>query len=170
MRGSGKQILLKILNALSTRSTPEAERSAATQALRAGLLLHGSTADENLAAVSRLEWASARDAEHTLWRQGIATVGGQVFLADIAESLADAPGLRAYLLAEHPALTTASLDAALHALWLITSATQMYTQLLSVEAPDAELDIPHAIRVMARHFDAYQLGQTTPPEPPHGPP
>ncbi len=153
MSGSGKQMLLKILAQLSTSLTAPADLPDATRKLRAGLLLHGSTAEENYQAVKNVHWASSLDGENNVWRQGIATVEGDVFLADIVESLADAPGLKQYVLSEHPHLTETGLEAGLHTLWLIVSAAQMFSQLLELEA--GEIDLDKKIASMSRHFDQY---------------
>lgn len=161
MKGSGKQVLLKILSDLSTQCLPETALARATQTLRAGLLLHGSTSDDNFAAVGAVQWASDADADGKPWRQGIATTDETVFLADIVESLEDVPGLHAHLMALHPGLTPAGLQAALHTLWLIVTATQMFSQLRSVETTTDALDIDHARQVMMKHFDAYQARQAS---------
>jgi hypothetical protein len=63
MKGSGKQVLLRILTELSTRITPEGDLPRATQRLRAGLLLHGSTADDSYERSSQIVWASRRGPE-----------------------------------------------------------------------------------------------------------
>ncbi len=76
MKGSGKQILGRILAALSTKTTNDKDLSIATQRLRAGLLAHGSTADENYEMAGRLVWSNSKDDEGKVWRQGIALHNG----------------------------------------------------------------------------------------------
>lgn len=153
MNGSGKQILLKILTQLSTQLTAESELENATRKIRAGLLLHGSTSDENYQCVKNLQWSSSYDEDQVVWRQGIATSDGQIFIADIVESLMDVPNLRDSLLAEYPGLTAKGLDASLQAVWLIVSAVQMYSQLLDVEIDESQIDIEKRVAVMMKHFN-----------------
>ncbi len=138
MSGSGKQVLLRILQELSTQQLNDDGLKSATDRLRAGLLLHGSTADETFEDVSRLHWASDR-AEGEVWRQGIATTGG-VFVADVLETMFEMPQLDEHLMKHHPALSPADCDAARHALWLVVSAVQMFTQLNAVETADIDVD------------------------------
>ncbi|HEY6530422.1 MAG TPA: hypothetical protein VIZ65_17170 [Cellvibrionaceae bacterium] len=153
MNGSGKQILLKILTGLSTQLTADAELESATDKLRAGLLLHGSTSDENYQCVKNLQWANSYDEDQVIWRQGIATTDGQVFISDLVESLMDVPNLHDSMLAEHPNLTKEGLEAGLQAVWLIVSAVQMYSQLLEVEIADANIDVEKRVAVMMKHFN-----------------
>ncbi|RZA00493.1 MAG: hypothetical protein EOO68_11230 [Moraxellaceae bacterium] len=153
MNGSGKQILLKILTQLSTQLTAESELENATSKMRAGLLLHGSTSDENYRCVNNLQWSSSYDEDQAVWRQGIATVDGQIFIADLVESLMDLPNMHASLLAEYPGLTAKGLDASLQAIWLIISAVQMYSQLREVEVDEAQVDVEKRVAAMTKHFN-----------------
>ncbi len=161
--GSGKQILSKILADLSTTMTPPEALPEATRRLRAGLLLHGSTASESFDHAGRLAWRSGIDGHSRVWRQGIATAETTCFLTDLFESMREMPGLQAFLRARHPGLTAAEYEASEWALWLIVSSVQMYTQLLEVER-DATLDIDGRVEAYARHFRQHFLDRGIEPD------
>ena len=133
--------------------TDDAQLPEATDKLRAGLLLHGSTSDDNYQAVTQLHWASSLDEAGEVWRQGIATKEGDVFLSDMVEHLMEMPGLDEYLRREFPQLTSQSIQASVHALWLVISSVQMFTQLLSVEGELDDLD--KKVLSMNRHLQYY---------------
>ena len=63
------------------------------------------------------------------------------------------PGLDEYLRREFPQLTSQSIQASVHALWLVISSVQMFTQLLSVEGELDDLD--KKVLSMNRHLQYY---------------
>jgi hypothetical protein len=71
---SGKQILLSLLRTYSQLGVEDPAREEATDRLKAGLLLHGSTAEETWAKVERVAWLQAdRSQGLGLARTGIGT-------------------------------------------------------------------------------------------------
>ncbi|EDN71945.1 hypothetical protein BGS_1354 [Beggiatoa sp. SS] len=130
-RGSGKQVVNKILYALSTKLINNKELSLATQKLRAGLLLHGSTSEENFELVSKLVWSSSHhDDTGKVWRQGIALKNGNIFVSDIFETIIENETLKESVMKEYPELSSMDYDAAMFAIWLVISSVQMFTELL----------------------------------------
>src|SRR5579862_1951005 len=96
MKGSGKQILDRILDNLSTKICSEEEIPAATKQLQAGLLLHGSTADNYFEFAARLAWGSSfYEAVFGggLARQGIVTKVGGIFISDVFECMREKPDM-----------------------------------------------------------------------------
>jgi hypothetical protein len=136
-KGSGKQVLNKILYDLSTKLINNKELSLATQKLRAGLLLHGSTSEENLELVSKLVWSSSHeDDTGEVWRQGIATKNGNIFVSDLFETIIENETLKESVMKEYPELSSMDYDAGMFAIWLLISSVQMFTELLPVEVDD----------------------------------
>ncbi|WP_431689193.1 hypothetical protein [Hahella sp. NBU794] len=152
-KGSGKQVFNCIIKELSTRLTPNEELPRATDRIRAGMLLHGSTSDESLNLVSKLHWAST-EKEGEVIRQGIATINGNVFVADLLDSIWANENIRGMILSEFPHLTQDDYEACLFSIWTIVSSTQMFTQLLSVETDD-QIDVDDWVRVVSRKLSYY---------------
>lgn len=150
--GSGKQVLNLILLELSTRLLRTRKQLAqATEKLRAGLLLHGSTADQTVNDVGRLVWASSQDENGNIWRQGIATTKG-LFISDVVERLLDAPEIRAKALALFPEADSADYDAISHAIWLLVSGQQFFACVHAAEIDSARIDVDAWTAAMARHY------------------
>jgi hypothetical protein len=159
-KGSGKQILTLILSELSTKITPDEELSKATDYLRAGLLLHGSTAYETYEKVSKLTWSSSLyekyetedEEEDKVARQGIALANGNIFLSDLFESMIETPMLKEELLKIYPNLEPDDYEAGVFAIWLVLSSVQMFTELLSVEIDSSRIDVDAWVESMMRHY------------------
>lgn len=158
MSGSGKQILNRILADLSTRFIESGELQSATKKLRAGLLLHGSTSDENFALVNHLVWASSSD-EDGVCRQGMAVDEGSVFVSDMFESIVDLPGLKNAMLEKHSNLTSEGYDAGVFSIWAVLSSVQMFSSLLEVEKGDVDVD--GRVKSMNRHMEDYLARQSS---------
>ncbi len=152
MKGSGKQVLLQILYDLSTHAQAEGQLETASRRLRAGLLLHGSTADESYESAARLRWATELDEFGDLL-QGVATQSG-VFVSDLLEAMFEMPGLRGHLLQRHPALAPEEIDASEWFIWLIVTAVQFYGSLNAVEVEDG-IDINAWVEMILRHYDGH---------------
>ncbi|WP_041598735.1 hypothetical protein [Hahella chejuensis] len=157
-KGSGKQILLKILYELSTKLIDKEELPAATDRIRAGLLLHGSTSETNFDLVSKLHWSSSeKDGE--VVRQGLAALNGNVFVSDILESIWCNDKVKSLILDEYPSLTEGDYEACLFSIWAMTSSSQMFSYLRSVETQD-DINIDDWVRVVInaynKHHDAHE--------------
>lgn len=140
MKGSGKQVLLQILSELSTKVTAEHDLAQATRRLRAGLLLHGSTADESFESASRVSWASKRDEDGVLGQQGIAIGEARVLLVDLFDTVFSMKGLEEHVTSVHPNLDSKDFEALQWMMWLLVSSVQMYSWLVGIEQVD-ELDV-----------------------------
>ncbi len=154
INGSGKQILNRILARLSTRMTPESELESATDAIRAGLLFHGSSADETAEVVSRFAWKSSIDErDGSVWRQGIAFSknGKELFLSDIVNRLYNSSETKAAFLREFKELESEDFFDIIHVVFLLVSAQQMIEVYLRVETDEAIVDssLEDAIKVTA---------------------
>ena len=124
---------------------------AATRMLRAGLLLHGSTAEESYLNTSRISWASKGDPATGDARQGIAIGDDQVMLTDLYDTLFEMNGLKEHLKNAHPSLTDTDLEAYEWVMWLLVSMVQMFQQLLSVES-DKDLGIQEWVAMMTEKY------------------
>jgi hypothetical protein len=154
MTASGKQVLLRVLRDLSSKHLPKEEEEGATKRLRAALLMHGSTSDENFHMVNRLSWGTI-GAEAGSIRQGVATHSGKVLIADLYERMLQMPGLENFCREAYPDLTEKDYEAGTWAIWLIISAVQMFAELLSVETNEKDLDIEPWIEGYSRKFDLF---------------
>ena len=150
MKGSGKQVLLRILYELSTHALPEPSLPDASGRLRAGLLLHGSTAEESFEHAARLKWCSESD-EDGVRRQGAGTSGG-VFVSDVYEDMIEMPGLSQHLVQRHPELTLEDVEACEWFMWLIISGVQMFSQLNVVEE-NGEIDVDTWVESVLKKYD-----------------
>ena len=138
MKGSGKQVLLEIIGRLSTSKLEDHELPGATDQTRAGLLLHGSTAEESFEHMANLQWGSAED-DWGRKRQGIASKSG-VLLTEFLDAIRESPGLESHVRRALPCLSLEEYAALEHTLWVVVSALQMYEELNTVEV-DGDLGV-----------------------------
>ena len=154
MNGSGKEVLLKILSELSTISILERDLNDATKKVRAGLLLRGSTSDENFELVEQIIWGSEKE-NGSITRQGVALKRGNIFIADIFEDLWCSEVVENELKKIYPNLTSQEYEAVMMAIWLIISSCQMYENLLSVERK-GEIDVESWVKVINRKVEHHK--------------
>jgi hypothetical protein len=128
---SGKQILLRVLTELSQGTSPPPTGEEITDRVKAGFLLHGSTADESWPAVERLEWSEGRDKHGEVYRHGITYEG--IFLSDLLEDLITPDEIPAHLAEKYPELSPEGYQEAMGFIWLILSSVQWFSELGSVE-------------------------------------
>jgi hypothetical protein len=128
---SGKQVLLRVLTELSQGTLPPPTGEEISDRVKAGFLLHGSTASESWPAVERLEWTEGRDREGEVYRHGIAYEG--IFLSDLLEELITPDEVPAHLAAKYPELSPKKYHEAMGFIWLILSSVQWFSELGSVE-------------------------------------
>jgi hypothetical protein len=155
MKGSGKQILMSVLKELSTRRIPDSKLEKATDRIRAALLWHGSTSEDNFRLARYLQWANAV-VDGEVERQGLATNGGSVLLCDFLETMYEMPGLENFMRSSYKGLSKKDYEAALWGLWCLVSATQMFSYYLNVEAKnDAELELEKWIANMIGKYKLF---------------
>lgn len=152
MKGSGKQVLLQILSELSTRVTPEHDLAEATRRLRAGLLVHGSTADESFESASRVTWASGHDEDGVLEQQGIAIGEAKVLLVDLFNTIFSMKGLEHHVTHAHPGLSPRDFEALRWTMWLLVSSVQMYSWLVGIEDTDG-VDVDVWVEQYSQKYD-----------------
>lgn len=125
---SGKQILLSQLTEYSQRRTAGDEIETASERIRAGLLLHGSTSHQMWKTVSHLAWVQSHN--HTegrppyLERQGLGLGKSGLLLSDLFEALTDDPAIAEALVTDAPKLSKDSVQAGLHVIWLLLKALE----------------------------------------------
>ncbi len=150
MKGSGKEILLSILGDLSTKQLKREELPDATSRLRAGLLLHGSTAEESFESASRVIWASEENNDG-VQRQGIALANGMTFITDLYDRVFTHPELKSWVLAGFPDIDEKDYDAFEWTLWLLVSMVQMFPRYIPIERSGA-IDIDEWVKMMSRKY------------------
>jgi len=154
MNGSGKQILLRILRDLSGKKIPEEFLEDSTDRIRAGLLLHGSTSEENFEKAKTIRWANSLS-DGALERQGLAAQNGKVFLSDFFERMLEMPELQSFMVESYDGFKDSDYEAAVWALWALVSAPQMFSELLDVEAVDSELELEAWIEKMTQKYETF---------------
>ncbi len=155
MKGSGKQILMSVLKELSTRRVPDTELDKATSRIRAALLWHGSSSEDNFRRARVLRWANS-PGNGVVERQGLATQSGRLLLSDFLETMFEMPGMQRYMLESFEGLSEEDYEAAKWALWCLVSAPQMFSELLEVEAAnDDELQVEKWIEDMREKYDFF---------------
>ncbi len=134
----------------------ESDLPDATERLRTGLLLHGSTAHESFESANRLTWGSSKEESGEVWRQGIALQKNNYFISDIFESMIEHPELKKMILAEYSNMDDEDYEASIWAMWLVISSVQMFEQLLSVEVADEqEINLDEWVASYSRHMKGY---------------
>lgn len=128
---SGKQILLGVLSELTqgTRTPPVSPEI--SDKVRAGFLLHGSTASESWSAIEHIQWSAENDAQGNPVRCGITY--DRIFLTDLFEELTCPEGVPLHLASKYPGLTPERYHQAVRFIWLVLSSVQWFECLASVE-------------------------------------
>jgi hypothetical protein len=124
---SGKQILLSLLRTYSQQGVDPTNLSEATDRLRAGLLLHGSTAEETWAKVERVAWVRADRV------QGLGLERTGTPILDILEALLGDEVMPTHVAQQFPALSQEDYEAAVFVLWALVSQVSFVQELNSVE-------------------------------------
>ena len=154
---SGKQILSSEIKAFSQASSPSKNLAEASDRLRAGLLLHGSTADSAWPTVERIAWTGD---EHL---QGPALVSNQLFLADIVTALRAANEIPEEVSERYPDLTVRDYQAGLHVIWLLLS-QHYYCSDFSQLENGGELDVEEADKLMKSYLAKLEIYRSNPEE------
>ncbi len=125
---SGKQILLAELQRLSQIRLTKAQLSDATDRFRAGLLLHGSTADSAWPTVERVAWIEQKEGI-----QGPGLINENIYLADLVNALKYEADVPEAVRERYPDLSLRAYRAGLHVVWLLLSQLNYQDSLSSVE-------------------------------------
>lgn len=148
-KGSGKQILMKILEEISTSDVSVEE---ATRKLRCGLLLHGSTSLDDFSNAKRLSWVEKIDRFGTKTRAiGLEKYDLQVI--DVFRELARSGKLTTSILELYPNLDSKSCEAVIWSMWLILSATRMNENYLKLESGCTTKDVTDYIEDYSAKYD-----------------
>jgi hypothetical protein len=131
---SGKQILQEVLRELSQQRTDASGLDRASERVRAGLLLHGSTGGDAWEAIDEVSWSSSLNQNGEPTKQGLALTGEKIFLADLFEAIAGTDSIPEHVSREFPHLTPERYRRATHFMWLILSSVQWFEELSSVES------------------------------------
>lgn len=122
----------------------------------AGLLLHGSTADETWIALDRIGWIEG-ETEMRGFRQGPGLREGKVFLADLFEVMTESEEIPEAVKRAFPSLSQQDHSSAILVMWLMLSACQFYPEFERVENagkldPDDESRLVESMVRKLRHF------------------
>jgi hypothetical protein len=155
MKGSGKQILLRVLRELSSKKIPNEDLCSASERVRAALLLHGSSSKENFEKAISLKW-SVDPLEGDVERQGLAAQDERVFLSDFFERMLEMPGIEEFMVKSYQGFKGSDYDAAIWALWALVTAPQMYSELQGVEVEDSELELENWLQNYIEKLDYFR--------------
>ncbi len=117
---SGKQILLELLKELSQQKTNEKDLSDVTDKIRAGLLLHGSTASYMWPLVEGMDWISRKEEGKTI-RQGLGLTNSGLFLSELFDLITWDESIPESVLNEYPEIDH---KAAINAIRLILTSVE----------------------------------------------
>ncbi|GAA5497135.1 hypothetical protein Rhal01_03325 [Rubritalea halochordaticola] len=155
---SGKQILLSEITRLSQTKLTEQELEAATERIKAGLLLHGSTADSAWPTVEKFAWI-----EKEPGIQGPGLANDDIYLADLVNALKSENDIPTVIKDSYPELSLKNYRAGLHIIWLLLS--QLYYQdSLSVVENDGNFDEDAAEKMISAHIEKLQIYRKNPKE------
>lgn len=148
---SGKQILLEVLLEASQRKTSDSDIATATERIRAALLLHGSTGGDAWDDADNLTWASERNSDGEVLRQGLALKESDLFLSDLFETIIESDEVPEHVTMAHPDLTPKQYHRATRFIWLLLSSVQWFEELSSVEGEG--LDKADAERLIQNYIE-----------------
>lgn len=154
---SGKQILLSLLRTYSQQGVDAIAQGEVTDRLKAGLLLHCSTAEETWADVERVAWVR----EDGVQGLGVARTG--TLALAIFEALVGDHVLPEHVAREFPSLSQADYEAAILVLRALVSQVCFYDGLNSVENGGA-LDEAESERLIANYREKLAMYREDPDE------
>ncbi len=153
--GSGKQILNRIIDHLSTRFIPEDELSKSTDMLRTGFLYHCSTSDEAYEAASNLKWGSHYNEDFETTRQGITTERSNVLISEVFEFILDDDDLKERIMSLYPQISSEEYEAITYVIWALITSSEMCSVSLHDECED--IDINARVTAMMKGYKNYLL-------------
>lgn len=160
MNFSGKEYLLKVLANLSTQVTAENQLSNATDDLRAGLMLHGSTGDDAMTHYLNTAWSSDQDTDGNVVVQGVGLQSSGSRIAELFfKHLYDNDAVKQAVLQQQNGLSEQDFETMGFLIYQLLSACEMHTQLQSVENQgdiDVEYWTPKIVRKLALYFQEQQ--------------
>lgn len=152
---SGKQILLSLLQTYSQQGVDAIAQPEVTDRLKAGLLLHASTAEETWAQVERIAWVRGEGV------QGLGVARTGTLALAIFEALIGDHLLPEHVAREFPGLSQADYEAAVLVLWAVVSQVCFYDGVNSVENGGA-LDQAESERLIANYREKLALHRKDP--------
>lgn len=142
---SGKQILLSLLTEYSQRKTASADLETATQRIKAGLLLHGSSSNAMWKMVDQMAWLDRLNETEGrpsyLSGQGLGLKKSGHLLSELFALMTESSDIPEHIKADCPELTPDAYKAGLHMIWLLLHALEWSSEMVEVEdngALDAE--------------------------------
>ena len=130
-----------------------------TDLIRAGLLLHCSTADETWFKVDKIGWLS--DGEGEITRQGLGFIKQGTFISDFFEELSSDERIIEIMRDKFPELTASDVEDAMFFIWHLLSATQYFKCLNSVEN-EGVLDTPEKDALLENCMSKWKLFKADP--------
>ena len=153
MNFSGKEYLLKVLAQLSTQTTADNQLPNATDNLRAGLMLHGSTSDDAMVHYLNTAWCSEQDTTGKVVAQGVGLQSSGRRIADLFfEQFYANDAVKQAVMKNNEGVSEQDFETMGFLIYQLLSACEMHTQLQSVENQgdiDVEYWTPKIVRKLA---------------------
>ena len=143
---SGKQVLLDILSTSSQMLQGSNSIRETSDQVKAGLLLHGSTAERTWCEVEKMDWLSSKDEDGSI-RQGLGLSTQNLFLSDLLDAITESDEIPEAVRESYPDLSKRDYVAGVHMISLLLSAFEYYDGLSSVE-DGGKLDTSEATRLV----------------------
>jgi hypothetical protein len=106
---------------------------AACERIRAAMLVHGSTGGDAWDDADNLTWASERNKDGEVHKQGLALKETDLFLSDLFETIIEPDEIPEHVAMTYPDLTPKQYHRATRFIWLLLSSVQWFEELSSVE-------------------------------------
>jgi len=125
---SGKQILLSLLTEYSQKKTEQDQILEITERIKAGLLLHGSTAKFMWPTVEELTWVEKTPnielGDSEVKQQGLGLQNTDLLLSDLFSLITENTEIPENIKEIYPELTSEAYKAGIHSIWSLLKALE----------------------------------------------
>ncbi|MEW7280399.1 hypothetical protein ABW636_17545 [Aquimarina sp. 2201CG1-2-11] len=125
---SGKQILLSLLSEYSQKKTAKQQLEKITERVKAGLLLHGSTAKFMWPTVEQLTWVEQtpdiEQGDNEVKKQGLGLKDADLLLSDLFDLITESEEIPENIKEIYPELTKEAYQAGTHIIWSLLKALE----------------------------------------------
>ena len=125
---SGKQILVSLLSEYSQKKTVKNQLEKITERVKAGLLLHGSTAKFMWPTVEQLTWVEQTpdiaQGDDEVKKQGLGLKDADLLLSDFFSVITEGEEIPDHIKENYPEITKEAYTAGIHIIWSLLKALE----------------------------------------------
>ena len=125
---SGKQILVSLLSEYSQKKTVKNQLEKITERVKAGLLLHGSTAKLMWPTVEQLTWIEQtpdiEQGDDEVKKQGLGLKDADLLLSDFFSVITEGEEIPDHIKENYPEITKEAYTAGIHIIWSLLKALE----------------------------------------------